>query len=153
MMDLLNELKSRKDREIRAKLEQEEIQKVLKEINRDKASALERDKRRELERIAADRENLRLREEAVMDEIRNLEEEAYEGERVLQEHRKQLQNKVDNSEYLTKEMRKKEIELAKSRGEELAKLKHKKEMLEVDRNKIMNDLEKWKNGDISVLRK
>ena len=51
MMDLLNELKSRKDREIRAQLEQQEIQKVLKEIDRDKASALERDKRRELERI------------------------------------------------------------------------------------------------------
>ena len=142
MIDLLNELKSRKDREIRAKLEQEEIQKVLKEINRDKASALERDRRRELERIAAERENLRLREEAVMDDIRNLEEEAYEGERVLQEHRKQLQNKVDNSEYLTKEMKKKEIELAKSRGEELAKLKFKKEMLEVDRKRIMDDLEK-----------
>ena len=153
MIDLLNELKSRKDREIRAKLEQEEIKKVLKEINRDKASALERDRRRELERIAADRENLRLREEAVMDDIRNLEEEAYEGERVLQEHKKQLQNKVDNSEYLTKEMKKKEIELAKSRGEELAKLKFKKEMLEVDRKRIMDDLEKWKNGDVSVLRK
>ena len=51
MMDVLNELKSRKDREIRAQLEQQEIQKVLKEIDRDKASALERDKRRELERI------------------------------------------------------------------------------------------------------
>lgn len=36
-------------------------------------SAMERDKRRELERLAAEREALRLREEEVIDEIRDLE--------------------------------------------------------------------------------
>lgn len=124
MVDLLNELKSRKDRAIRAKLEQQEIQKVLKEIERDKASALERDKRREIEKIAAERENLRLREEAVMDEIRNYEEQMYESERKLTDQRNNLQTKVDKSDYI-QNMRRKEIELAASRGEELAKLKHK----------------------------
>jgi len=39
---------------------------------------LERDKRRELERLAAERENLRLREEEIMDEIKNLEAKSYE---------------------------------------------------------------------------
>lgn len=153
MMDLLNELKSRKDRDIRAQLEQQEIQRALKEIDRDKASALERDKRRELERIAAERENLRYREESVMDEIKNLEEKVYEGERKLQEQRKTLQGKVDKSEYLTKGMRDKEIELAKQRGEELAKLKHKKELLEEDRQRIMDNLDNVKNGDLNAIRK
>jgi hypothetical protein len=36
-------------------------------------SAMERDKRRELERLAAEREALRLREEEVIDEIRDIE--------------------------------------------------------------------------------
>jgi hypothetical protein len=36
-------------------------------------SALERDKRRELERLAAEREALRFREEEVVEEIRELE--------------------------------------------------------------------------------
>jgi len=39
---------------------------------------LERDKRRELERLAAERENLRLREEEIMDDIKNLEAKSYE---------------------------------------------------------------------------
>ena len=60
MLDLVNELKNRKDRELRAWIEQEEIQKQLKLIERDKISALERDKRRELEKLAAEWENLRL---------------------------------------------------------------------------------------------
>lgn len=153
MMDLLNELKGRKDRQLRARLEKEEIQQTLKEIERDKTSALERDKRRELERIAAERENLRYREESLMDEIKNLEEKYYENEKVLQEQRKRLQNKVDNSDYLTKGMRDREIELAKQRGEELAKLKYTKEQLEVDRERIMNDLDAIKNGDINAIRK
>jgi len=48
---------------------------------------LERDKRRELERIAADRENLRLREEEVMDEIVRLEEEKLRQDRQIKEER------------------------------------------------------------------
>lgn len=153
MMDLLNELKGRKDRQLRARLEKEEITKVLKEIERDKAGALEKDKRRELERIAADRENLRYREENLMDEIRNLEEKQYENERIVQEHKQMLQNKVTNSEYLTKGMRQKEIELAKERGEQLAKLKHTKELLEMDRERIMNDLDAVKKGDLTSIRR
>ena len=50
----------------------------MKEIEWTKVSALERDKRRELERIAAEREGLRLKEEEVMDEIKNLEGKMYE---------------------------------------------------------------------------
>lgn len=50
----------------------------MKEIEKTKTNALERDKRRELERLAAERENLRLREEEIMDEIKNLENKQYE---------------------------------------------------------------------------
>ena len=85
MHDLIKELETKNDRELRAKIERDEIQKALKEIEKTKVSALERDKRRELERLAADRENLRLREEGVMDEIRSLEAQMYEQERALKE--------------------------------------------------------------------
>ena len=50
-------------------------------------------------------------------------------------------------------MRQKEIDLAKSRGEQLAKLKHQKEMLELDHEKIMQDLDSVKRGDLQALRK
>jgi uncharacterized protein involved in exopolysaccharide biosynthesis len=73
MHDLIKDLELRKERELRAKIEREEIQKALKDIDKAKTSALERDRRKELERLAAERENLRLREEEIMDEIRNLE--------------------------------------------------------------------------------
>ena len=87
MHDLIKELELKKERELRAKLEKEEIQRNLKEIEKTKTNALERDKRRELERLAAERENLRLREEEIIDDIKNLEVKQYEQERKLKEER------------------------------------------------------------------
>jgi len=78
MHNLVKELEMKKDRELRAKLEKEEIQRALKDIEKTKVSALERDRRRELEKLAAERENLRLREEGVLDDIKNLENQMFE---------------------------------------------------------------------------
>ena len=54
-------------------MEKQQIAQALQEIEQTKMSAMERDKRRELERLAAEREALRHREEEVIDEIRDLE--------------------------------------------------------------------------------
>ena len=50
-------------------------------------------------------------------------------------------------------MRKREVEFAKERGEQIAQLQMKKDMLERDRHRIMEDLDKVRNGDITSLRK
>ena len=153
MLDLVKELEGRKDRELRARIEKEEISKALKEIERTKISALEQDKRRELERLAADREGLRLKEEEVMDEIKNLEHKLYEQERMQRERRDPTGDQIAKSQYYGNEMRKKEIEIAKQRGEDLAQLKHRKELLEKERVRILDDLDRVKNGDITALRR
>jgi hypothetical protein len=123
MHDLIKDLELKKERELRAKIEKEEIQKTLKEIEKTKTNVLERDKRRELERLAAERENLRLREEEIMDEIKNLENKSYEQERRLKEERERKVAEVNNSEYYGQVMRRKEVDMAKMRGEEIATLK------------------------------
>lgn len=56
MQELLKELENKRDRELRARVEKAEIQKALQEVERNKMTALEREKRRELERLAAERE-------------------------------------------------------------------------------------------------
>lgn len=70
---MAKELELKKERVNRAKLEKQQIAQALQEIEQTKMSAMERDKRRELERLAAEREALRHREEEVIDEIRDLE--------------------------------------------------------------------------------
>lgn len=68
-----------------------------------------------------------------MDEIRNLEAKQYEQERKLKEERERKLQQVENSEYYGQVMRRKEVEMAKQRGEEIAMIQQKKDMLERDR--------------------
>ena len=49
--------------------------------------------------------------------------------------------------------RRKEIEFAKQRGEQISMLQNKRDLLERDRKRIMEDLDKVKQGDMSSLRK
>lgn len=127
MHDLLKELKTKNDRELRAKIEREEIQKALKEIERTRTSALERDKRRELEKIAAERESLRLRELEVMDDIQNLEMQMEKQEKQLKEEQDRKLHAVDGSEYFGEVMRRKEVQLVRDRGEQIAEVQHKRD--------------------------
>jgi len=103
-----------------------------------------KDKRWEIEKIAAEREHLWLQEEDLMDQIWALENRHYESEKMLQEHGKDLSKKVGDSKYLQNEMRDKEIKFASDRGEELAQLKLWKENLEKERMRIMDNLERVK---------
>jgi len=67
--DLLAQFNKKKDIELKARYEKEEIQKMLREIEKSKLTALESDKHRELERLAAERESIRLKEQALLDEV------------------------------------------------------------------------------------
>lgn len=60
--DLLAQFNKKKDIELKARFEKEEIQKLLRGIEKSKLTALESDKQRELERLAAERESIRLKE-------------------------------------------------------------------------------------------
>ena len=54
---------------MKAKYEVDEIKKTLRQIEKSKLSALENDKKRELERLAAERENIKLKEQGLLDEM------------------------------------------------------------------------------------
>jgi hypothetical protein len=62
MYDLLRDLEQRKEKELRAQIEKEEILRNIKDMDQKQLGALEREKKRELEKLAAEREALRVRE-------------------------------------------------------------------------------------------
>ena len=77
---LLEEFSLKKDIEIRAKMEKDRINKMLRDIQKSKLTALEEDKKRELERLAAQREAVRLQEESLHDQVHKLTNEINERE-------------------------------------------------------------------------
>ena len=63
MYDLIRDLEQRKEKELRAQIEKEEILRNIKDMDQKQLGALEREKKRELEKLASERENLRMREQ------------------------------------------------------------------------------------------
>ena len=69
MYSLLRELEQRKEKELRAQIEKEEILRNIKDMDQKQLGFLEREKKRELEKLAAEREALRVREQQMLDEV------------------------------------------------------------------------------------
>jgi L-serine deaminase len=90
----MKELEQRRDREMRARIEKQQIQQALQEVEKNKITAMERDKRRELERLAAEREALRQREDQVIEEIRELEGKMEEKQRQAERDKMNMIDKL-----------------------------------------------------------
>jgi hypothetical protein len=152
----MKELEMKRDREMRARIEKNQIQAALQEVERNKLTAQERDKRRELERLAAEREALRLKEEQVIDDIRHIEDKVALREAQMAADKDRMIDKltdINHQRGTGVNQRAKEIMLARERGEIIAQLQFKRDALDKDRQRIMEDLEKVKNGDMQGLRK
>ena len=68
----MNRFAEKKDIELKSKLEIDEIKKQLRMIQKVKLTAMDGDKKRELERLAVERENIRLKEYSLLEEIQKL---------------------------------------------------------------------------------
>ena len=152
--DLMKELEMRRDREMRARIEKNQIKHALQEVQKNKITAQERDKRRELERLAAEREALALKEEQVIQDIRDLEAKmAHKEEQIRLDKQRMIDKLTDINNPHKNTQRYREMQLAKERGEMIANIQNRRDTLEKDRIRIMDDLQKVKSGDMQTLRK
>ena len=87
MYDLLRDLEQRKEKELRAQIEKEEILRNIKDMDQKQLGALEREKKRELEKLAAEREALRVREQQMLDEVKRMEMHILEQEKQFRQIR------------------------------------------------------------------
>ena len=61
-MDILKDLGERKERELKAQIEKEEISRAIKVVDRSELDVLKDQKKRELEQLGRDREEVRVKE-------------------------------------------------------------------------------------------
>lgn len=73
VLGLMKELEQRKEKDLRAEIEKEEIARTMKELDKNSLTNADKLKRRELEKLSAERENLRIREQNMMDDIGKME--------------------------------------------------------------------------------
>jgi hypothetical protein len=153
LMDLVKDLEQKKERELQARIEKEQIGKALRELEKTKLSTLEQEKKRELNKLANERETLRLKEEEIMREAENLRKIIEDQEAAWREERDETLKRGAAAAQPKNANEKMQRDLARDRGEKVAEIKLKKQMLEQERLRIMEDLEKVKKGDLSRVRR
>ncbi|CAI2384337.1 unnamed protein product [Moneuplotes crassus] len=146
VMELLKELEKAKEKELRAEIDKEEIKQAIKDMDHSALSHADRQKKRELEKLSSERENLRIREQQMIDEVKRMEQDMINKEKKFREEADEAR-KVNNDDiFAINEIKKKELEMAKQRGDTVVKLQHKRQMLEKERNRIMKDLDHVTHG-------
>ena len=153
--DLLNELDKRKERELKARAEKEQIDMALHELESRKLTTLEAEKKRELQKLHNEREALRLKEEEMLNEVQRLQNRIDDNERLWKAERDKANLEAQGVDVSInmQNLHKRQLQLAKERGEFAASLVKKREVLESERVRIMDDLRKVKKGDYGSIRK
>ena len=100
-----------------------------------------------------ERETLRLKEEELMDEITKLDENARNMDQMRRDEINKLQSVHDGLRGKKLENRRVDEMMVQERSDKIALLKLKREQLEGERMRIMDNLEKVKSGDLGSVRK
>ncbi len=149
LADLLKEVELKNERDLRARIEKDQIKKDLVDLEKNKLTTLEQEKKNQLERLAQDRENLRQKEQHLLNDISRLENDMKVMDNVRDTDMKKLQDSVDKLQRRGNENVKVQDFLLQERSDKIAELKLRRENLEYERIRIMDEKEKVKNGDYS----
>ena len=127
-------------------------------MDRGQLTALEKERKKELEKLMVERESLRQREQNMMDEVKKMEMQLVDQERhfkFLRESHTTAATKpqgggigamFDRDMNDNRDLRRKEVELARDRGVKVVEFQSQRDRLERERLRIMDDLEKLKGG-------
>ena len=130
--DLMNELDKRKERELKARAEKEQIDMAMRDLESRKLTTLEAEKKKELQKLHDEREALRLKEEELMNEVQRLQQRIDDNERLWKAERDKANLEAQGVDVSInmQNLHKRQLQLAKERGEFAASLAKKKEILE-----------------------
>jgi hypothetical protein len=115
MEKLMKVVEGKKENELKAKIEKERIEAELKVLERSKLGYLEAEKKRELQRLAAERSNIQKREESLIKEINDLSTKMTPNQKV----------NVKATKALTPAdiLKKRELDITKERAVKIAELR------------------------------
>ena len=107
---MLKELEKAKEKDLRAELDKEEIKGAIKTMDQNALTHADRSKRRELEKLSGERENLRIREQQLVDDIKDMEKGMVQREK---QFRKEAEHINKDDIFATNDIKKKELDMAK----------------------------------------
>ena len=143
---LLEELKGRKDRELQAQIEKDQIRIAIAEADKGRYGI---EKRRIFERLLNERENLRLTEESVMREAIEIDQNMQNLGKIRNSGMESGSTQFGGNQSNGFELRKTTELLLNENSNKITKLKEKISGIDATRQRIMQELERAKQTDSS----
>lgn len=128
------------------------MRRALVELEKQKLSTIEQDKKRELERLIKEREALRLKENELFADIQQVETNTKQLDAMRKEELDRVNNVIDGLQFKQTTNKNVNEKLIVDRADRVAALRLKREQLEGERLRIMDDLEKVRNGEVPTKR-
>lgn len=150
LADLIKEIELKKERDLRARIEKDQIKKDLVDLEKQKLTGLEMEKKAQLETLAAERENLRQKETQLVEDIAKLENDYKDMNKIRDEAVRRVGgDALDKLRAQGSENLRAQEFLMQERSDRIAELKLRREHLEFERARIMNEKDKVRNGNYS----
>lgn len=123
------------------------------DLEKAKLTTIEQEKKRELERLIAEREALRAKENDLLGDIQQMEDNAKVLDQMRKEEVDKITGVIDGMKLKQSDNKRVNEGMLQEKSEKVAALRLKREQLEGERLRIMDNLDKIKNGDISALKR
>lgn len=153
LADLMQVSEQNKEKNLRTRFEKEQILKDIRDLDKNKINYLEIEKKNQLEHIAAERELLRQKEQQLGGDLVRLENEAKAMARIREEDIRRQDDALDKLRKRGDENTKVQDILLHEKSDRVAELRMRRENLEFEKQRLMEDQEKIRNGDFAGARR
>lgn len=153
LADLMKDSEQNKEKNLRTRFEKEQIIKDLRDLDKNKLSYLEVEKKNQLEHIAAERELLRQKEQQLSGDLIRLENEGKAIGKMREEEIRRQDDALDKLRRRGDENTKVQDILLHEKSDRVAELRMRRENLEFEKQRLMEDQERVRNGDMTGARR
>lgn len=153
MEHFLREIDVKKDKISKGINEKDDIEKALRDLDNKKTYALDVIKKAELRKVKEERHKIKLKEDLIQKEIDHIRAQGIQLENDPNLKSTDADARENQIKKNYKDLQNDHINLYRVQGEDVASIRNRKELLKIEREKIIDDMEKLKNGDLNAARK
>ena len=149
LMQIMSDIEEKKTAEVRATKEKELVSRALKDLDRRNLNTLEYQKKMQMKALDEERKNLKKKENEVFQELQRMQARLLDDEVAIKAEKDKINMNIVTIKDINQDLAEKRLEeLSNIRGKEVAAIKEKKELLEMEKGRNESEMRQVQKGDL-----
>ena len=149
LLQIMSDIEEKRTAEVRAIKEKELVSRALKDLDRRNLNALEYQKKMQMKNLDEERNNLKKKETELFQELQRMQARLLDDEAAIKAEKDKINMNTVTIKDVNQELAEKRLEeLSNIRGKEVAAIKEKKELLEIEKEKNESEMRQVQKGDL-----